>query len=61
MDYNYGFYQNIKMTDESLITNKNRWENQKLQTLDLKVLFLIILLEIFCIQSIYLAELSVSG
>ena len=39
MDYNYVFYQNIKMTDESLITNKNRWENQKLQTLDLKVLF----------------------
>ena len=33
------FYQNIKMTDESLITNKNRWENQKLQTFDLKVLF----------------------
>ena len=61
MDYNYGFYQNIKMTDERMITNKNRWENQKLQTLDLKVLFLIILLEIFCIQSIYLAELSVSG
>ena len=39
MDYNYVFYQNIKMTDESLITNKNRWETQKLQTLYLKVSF----------------------
>lgn len=47
MDYNYVFYQNIKMTDESLITNKNRWENQKLQTLDLKVLFWLFYLKYF--------------
>ena len=60
MDYNYGFYQNIKMSDERLITNKNRWENQKLQTFDLKILFWFFYLKYFAFNRfILLACLSV--